>query len=219
MTKYKAIIFDLDGTLLDTSFDLADGVNHALSKNGFPKISTQDAVGFTGNGMKKLIERSLGQIVTEEVFNKVFTDFTEYYSLHANDNTKPYDGIPELISKLREANIPLAVLSNKKHAPTTELIRLHFPDTFRLVYGEGGEVTRKPETKGFWKILRELGIYDPKDVLYIGDSEVDVMTVKNALCDSVFVPWGFRTKEQLIKAGAEIILDTTDEVWEYICNN
>lgn len=216
MTKYKAIIFDLDGTLLDTSYDLADAVNHTLSKNGFPKISTQAAVSFTGNGMKKLIERSLGQPVTEEVFDKVFTDFTEYYSLHSNDNTKPYVGIPELISKLKEANIPLAVLSNKKHAPTTELIRLHFPDSFSLVYGEGGEVTRKPETKGFWKILKELGINEPKEVLYIGDSEVDVMTVKNALCDGIFVSWGFRTKDQLIDAGAEIILDSTNEVLEYI---
>ena len=218
VSKYKAVIFDLDGTLLDTSLDLAISVNYALESNGFPKHPTSLIPQFTGNGMRNLIERSLVNPVSAEVFEKVFKDFTDHYAIHSNDNTRIYDGINAIISKLRENDVKLAVLSNKKHVPTVNLINLHFPDTFDIVFGEGGEITRKPETRGFWKILDSFGITDPREVLYIGDSEVDVMTVKNARCDSIIVSWGFRTKEQLIKAGADFIVDSADEIIDYLFN-
>ncbi|MBE6542842.1 MAG: HAD family hydrolase [Ruminococcaceae bacterium] len=216
MIKYKAVIFDLDGTLLDTSKDLAISVNFALAKHGFQTHPEYIIPWFTGNGMKMLIKRAIGSEVDENVFNAVFQDFTAHYSVHANDHTRVYDGIEDLIARLKKSGVKLAVLSNKKHAPTSYLIDLHFPHTFDIVYGEGGEITRKPETKGFWKILTSFGIDDPRDVLYIGDSEVDVMTVKNAHCDSIFVSWGFRTKQHLMDAGAEIIVDSTDEIIERI---
>lgn len=215
-SNYKAVIFDLDGTLLDTSKDLADAVNYALENHGFPTFPQYIITWFTGNGMKMLIKRSMGIEVENQAFTEVFNDFTAYYSVHANDNTRKYPGVDELIDKLKKTEIKLAVLSNKKHQPTTNLIQLHFPDTFDIVYGEGGEITRKPETKGFWKILDSFGIDDPHDVLYIGDSEVDVMTVKNAGCDGIFVSWGFRTKEHLIDAGAEIIFDSSNELMDYL---
>ena len=215
-SKYKAVIFDLDGTLLDTSKDLAEAVNYALEKHGLPTHPQHLIPQFTGNGMKMLIKRSMGIDFENDAFESVFNDFTAHYAIHSNDNTRIYDGIETLITKLKELNIKLAVLSNKKHQPTTHLIDLHFPGIFDIVYGEGGEITRKPETKGFWKILDSFGITDPHEVLYIGDSEVDVMTVKNALCDGIFVSWGFRTKQQLINAGAKRIFDSADEILDYL---
>lgn len=219
---FSAIIFDLDGTLLDTSNDLGNAVNYALEKNGFDSISLFEAVQFTGSGMKNLMERAIlrssGTTLSEDEFARVFEDFRSYYALHANDNTVPYKGIPELLNKLRADKIPLAVLSNKKHEATSAIIRHHFPDTFDVVLGEGGDVVKKPDTSGFSKILRELDISDPETVLYVGDSEIDVMTVKNARCRGVFVSWGFRTKEQLINAGADIILDSVASLEDHIYN-
>ncbi len=216
--KYKAVIFDLDGTILDTSKDLANSVNYALEKNGFPTISDELAVQYTGNGWKALIKRAIGCDVGDEIFNRVFEDFKEDYSIHSEDNTLPYDGIPELLSHLKGLGIPMAVLSNKKHPATVSLISKFFNGIFTLVFGEGGDIPKKPDTGGFKKIMELLEIDSPKNILYVGDSEVDVQTVKNAGCDGIFVPWGFRTRNQLIQAGAKIIANSPNDILGKIIN-
>lgn len=211
-SSLKLIVFDLDGTILDTVADLADAVIYALEKHGFPPRSYQEVMSFVGNGVVKLIERALPDGHKDpETVEKVYLDFNARYSSHYADKTKPYDGIPELLSKLKADGYKLAVLSNKPDKFTKELINGFFPNVFDIIRGSVDGVPRKPDPTAELNILNDLGV-TAGECLHIGDSDTDVLTAHNAGIKCVGCTWGYRPKETLLEYGADFIVETVDEL-------
>lgn len=214
---YKAAIFDLDGTLLDTLGDLHAAVNHALSAFGFPERSLDEVRRFIGNGVVKLMERATPEN-TDEVTNKKCLDvFREYYLIHMRDMTAPYEGVTGLLEKLRKRGIKTAVVSNKLHQAVCELCEDYFPHMIDEAIGVSVESERKPSPVNAYKAMEKLGV-TADECIYIGDSEVDVQTAHNAGIKCIGVTWGFRDKEELTQAGAELTMDTCDEILQFIVN-
>lgn len=217
MLKFKPelIVFDLDGTLLDTIADLADAVCFALDEYGFPPRSRAEVTGFVGNGVLKLIERALPDGSKDpETVEKVYKSFNLRYSEHCADKTRPYDGIAELLKYLKNQGIKLAVLSNKPDEFTNYLIDKFFHGIFDKVVGSSGSTPRKPDPSGELRVISELGTV-PEKTLHIGDSDTDIQTAKNAGVDIIACSWGYRTRETLKMAGAEKIADTVEELRKY----
>lgn len=214
----KLVIFDLDGTILDTIGDLAAAVNFALKKNLFPARSVEEVTRFVGNGMRNLILRALPEKVSEEVFAAVFADFKDYYRDHCADSTRPYPGIADLLSRLRKEGFLLAVLSNKSDGSVKVLCEKFYPNAFDAVAGEKEGIARKPSPEGIEAILSSLSV-EKTDTVYVGDSEVDVETAKNASLDALLVSWGFRSKAALRAAGAERIADTPEDLFKELLKN
>lgn len=213
----KLVVFDLDGTLVDSIFDLGYAVNFALEKFNLPLHPMSDYYTFVGNGMEDLVRRSMGeQGSNDELYKKVRKVFDEHYNAHSNDNTVPYNGISELLKVLKDKNIKTAVLTNKAHIYVNDILKKAFPDhTFDLYFGQKDGIERKPHPQSFQLLLGELGV-DKEDCLYVGDSEVDVKTAKNAEVDLVAVNWGYRSEETIRNAGAEIIVSTPEEILNYV---
>lgn len=207
--NYKLAIFDLDGTILDTLEDLTDGVNYALSECGYPVRTIAEVRRFVGNGIRKLIERAVPSDTPEAEIDRVHGIFSPYYKAHCDVKTKPYDGIPEMLQALRAAGMETAVLSNKGDFAVQPLIRHYFPDLFTLAFGERPGIPRKPAPDAVFEILERLGT-DKADAVYIGDSNVDIETARNAGLSCICVDWGFRDRVQLIEVGAERIVSTPE---------
>ena len=212
---YKAVIFDLDGTLLDTLRDLYNSVNHALRTFGFPERTIDEVRRFIGNGVKKLMERSTPEGTDEETNAKCLDCFRAHYLEHMADNTAPYDGVNELIAKLREKGVRTAVVSNKLHSAVEELCDSYFPHLIDKAVGVSVEAERKPSPVNVIKTAEYFGT-DLSDCIYIGDSEVDVMTAKNAGMPCIGCLWGFRDRETLEVAGSEHIISSPDELEKLI---
>lgn len=210
----QLVIFDLDGTLLDTIDDLGAAANFALSTNGFPTHDLSEYKLMVGNGIRMLIRRALPAYIDpeSEVFNKVFRSFVEYYNIHDRDATKPYPGIPELLSSLHALDIKLAVTSNKYQSAVTELIKHYFGEIpFAAVIGQREGVPPKPDPSVVFEALAECPT--PKEmVLYIGDSGVDMETARRACVESVGVTWGFRPVDELKAAYADHIVNNPEEI-------
>lgn len=214
--SYKLAVFDLDGTILDTLEDLCDSVNFALDTKGMPYRTLEEVRTFVGNGIYKLILRSVPSKTSESDINEVFEAFKEHYTANCYIKTKAYDGIAELLNELVACGVKVAVLSNKAHEAVTELCRKYFDgNCFTVCYGERQGIPRKPAPDSLLSIIDELGV-TKSDTIYIGDSEVDVKTSLNAEVDAVFVSWGFRDKQILLDNGAKIIVDTPSELKKYI---
>lgn len=213
--KYRLAIFDLDGTILYTLEDLKISLNHALSKNGLPERTLDETRRFVGNGIRKLIERAVPENSDPGLVDKVFDDFNLHYKEHCTDHTRPYEGIPELLSALRESGVKTAVLSNKADYGVQELCARYFPGMFDFAAGEKAGVRKKPAPDGVFAILEKLGV-SAADTVYIGDSEVDIETAENAGMDSIIVDWGFRERELLISRGAKVIASAPKEVLRLI---
>lgn len=194
--QYKLVIFDLDGTLLNTISDLAAAGNYALSVQDFPTHNEQSFKIFVGNGIPKLVERMLPKGHSEEQFCETMSIFNEYYSAHKNDKTAPYSGIQELLDFFSERKIICAVNTNKAHNFSVALVRMHFFDKIEIVQGYLDNVPPKPSPEGVFKIAEKSGVL-LSEILYVGDSEVDIETAKNAGVDVCSVLWGFRTEEVL----------------------
>lgn len=210
---YDTVIFDLDGTLLDTLPDLHAATNYALSESSFPERTLEEVRRFVGNGILNLIKQAVPQGTGEEETMGVFECFKAYYKDHANDMTKAYDGIYDLIEKLKADGIKLGVVSNKAQFAVTEIMQHYFGDSFGVAYGERDGVARKPCPDGVFDAVRVLG---GKSVLYIGDSDVDYKTAINANLDYIMVTWGFRDESELVEAGAKIFAHNTDELYRMI---
>lgn len=212
-SSLKLVIFDLDGTLIDTVADLSDAVNAALSVFGFPIRSYEEVVSFVGNGTLKLIERALpdDKHDDKELASAVHEAFTNHYSGHYADKSAVYDGIPEVLSSLKSRGIKLAVLSNKPDRFTKALIGMFFPNVFDTVLGSGENTPRKPDPTGELGIIRSFGLM-LDECLHVGDSDTDIKTAHNAGVKAVGCTWGFRPKSTLEEAGADWIADKPEDM-------
>lgn len=200
------IIFDLDGTLLNTLGDLRAAANTALRLRGLPPRSMEEIRRFVGNGVRNLMRRCLPVGSSDEEIDAALADFKRYYADHLCDTTVPYDGIPELLSILRKRGMKVAVLSNKLDSASQELIQRYFRGKVDVVFGEHEGVPRKPDPTSCRMVMEQLGVR-PAEVLYVGDSGVDMQTARNAGLTAVGVTWGFRSREELIENGADMLAD------------
>ena len=209
------IIFDLDGTLINTIDDLGQACNYALSACGFPTHKIEDYPRLVGNGINKLIERALPEEHRNEAtVLRLREHFVPFYDQHNCDLTRPYDGIPELLQTLKAAGHTLAVASNKYQAATEKIVAHFFPNTFDVVLGERENVPRKPDPQIVWDIIHRLSplASNLSPIYYIGDSLVDAATARAANLPFVACTWGFCTKEQLESASPEYMVDHPLEI-------
>ena len=215
---FKVAIFDLDGTLLNTLDDLANACNYALNKFSFPTHEVEKYKTFIGNGIYKLVERAVPDNKKDkETVGKVLEVFSDYYNEHMMDMTKPYDGIINLLDELRMKGIKLAVVSNKKHEFTMGIVKKYFGDRFDIVFGHRDNYKEKPDPSSVLEVIDKFNILK-SECIYIGDSNVDIMTAKNAGVKCIGVSWGFRGKEELANEGANYLADNTTELKNIIIN-
>ncbi|MBO4408031.1 MAG: HAD-IA family hydrolase [Clostridiales bacterium] len=212
--KYKAVLFDLDGTLLYTLPDIAKGINLALAANDIPEVSEEQVKSFIGNGARKLVERAIA-VSGEGDTDKVLSDFRRLYFDCCTDSTLPYDGIKELLDQLRQNSIKLGVVSNKPDNAAQKVISYYFPGCFDHVRGSGSFETRKPDPFMVYECLSALDV-NSSEAVYIGDSDVDIKTAENSGLDSISVSWGFKGREFLEKNNASLIVDKVDELREVL---
>ena len=208
---YQTAIFDLDGTLLDTLGDLADAVNYALAEFGYPTRSLAEVRRFVGNGIANLIERSLPKGEKTADFDAVLATFRAYYEKNSQNKTAPYAGILEMLSRLREAGVRVAVVSNKFDAAVAALSRRYFGDLVEIAVGEHPDRAKKPAPDGIFYALECLGT-TREGAVYIGDSEVDAVTAANAGIPCISVLWGFRDRAEIEGAGGKIFAKTVAEL-------
>ena len=215
MRRYKAVIFDLDGTLLDTLTDLAEGTNYALRINGFPERTLDEIRRFVGNGARKLIERAVPDGQVEAALEKVRQDFNVYYKIHCKVHTGPYPGIMEMLQELVQQGYSLGVVSNKPDFAVQELIPEYFPGIFASVSGERQGVAKKPAPDLIWEAMKNLHA-DSSESVYVGDSEVDLEAAANAGIPCISVAWGFKGREFLEEQQAEMIIEAPAEIQKYL---
>lgn len=213
--KYELIVFDMDGTILDTLEDLKNSMNHTLRMYNMPERSLDEIRSFVGNGIRKLIERAVVSDTSEDKIDLIHKDFMAHYEVHCADLTKPYDGVNTLIAELRKRGYKTAVVSNKADGAVQDLCVQYFPGLFDLAIGERPEIAKKPAPDMVNLALEQLHVSKEKAV-YIGDSDVDVATARNSNLDMIAVDWGFRTREFLVEQGAEIIVSKPEEILELV---
>lgn len=208
--KYETVIFDLDGTLLNTLGDLTDSVNHILEKYGYPLRTEGEIRKFLGNGSRDLIARSLPAPMEGEAFEKIHDEYLAWYTAHSQIRTAPYEGIPELLKELKKAGVRTAIVSNKGDRQVQALAAKHFPGV-TVVMGERPGVRRKPCPDSVLAVM-ELLSADPATTALVGDSEVDVQTARNAGITSVAVGWGFRDEDELRKESPDAFINAPEEL-------
>lgn len=209
--KYTAVIFDLDGTLLDTLEDLRESVNYGMRQCGFPEHSLEEIRKFVGNGIVRLLELSVPDGKGNPQFNRAFEAFKEHYGIHCNDTTKPYDGVIELMKELKKQGIKIAIVSNKADFAVKKLVEIYFGEIVAVAVGQKEGMKKKPAPDMVLRALKELGV-DREGAVYVGDSEVDLATARNTELPCISVSWGFRGREFLEKQGAERIVDNTRQL-------
>ena len=192
------LLFDLDGTLLDTLEDLLDATNYALRFHGFPEKSLEQLRKVVGNGAANQIRKSLPEGIDEEIVQQVLSTYKPYYTQHSQIKTKPYEGIPEAMEKLSR-EYPIAIVSNKPDMAVKDLCAYYFPGVYAL--GEAADCPRKPAADMVYKAMAAIGV---EKCIYIGDSEVDILTARNAGVPCLSVTWGFRDGKMLQQEGAEV---------------
>ena len=209
----ELVIFDLDGTLLDTIDDLAEATNHALTRNGYPTHPLSAYRYFVGNGITKLVERALPETERlQATVDHLRADFVSYYTTHNTVHTHPYEGIEPLIAELKRRGVQMAVASNKYQEATEKLIgRFFASQTFAAVFGQREGVPTKPDPTVVYDILRLTGA-DPQRTLYVGDSSVDMQTAAHSKLCSVGVTWGFRPRAELEHSGACHLIDHPEQL-------
>ncbi len=209
--EYTTVIFDLDGTLTDTLDDLKNSVNFALSKCGFPERSREEIRSFVGNGVRNLVYRSVPDNTADEAAEKCLEIFKEHYKNNSCVETKPYDGVVDLLKTLRNSNIKTAVVTNKMHSAAADIVEYFFGGLVDITIGQSDKIAPKPAPDSVFLALENLGV-SKENAVYIGDSEVDCITAKNAEIPCIGVTWGFRDREILEEHGADFIADTAEEI-------
>lgn len=208
---YNTYIFDLDGTLLSSLADLAASCNYALRTNGMPERTLDEVRRFVGNGVKKLMERATPNGLQNPLFDKTLADFRQHYMKHNLDTTCPYEGVMPMLEELQRRGKKVAVVSNKFYAATQELCHHFFGDLVTVAIGEREDIRKKPAPDTVIEALRQLNATAEESV-YIGDSDVDIDTARNAGMPCISVLWGFRDKEFLIEHGATTLVATPQEI-------
>lgn len=215
MKKYDTVIFDLDGTLLNTLEDLTDSVNYALSLYNFPSRKVAEVRSFVGNGVARLMELSIPNGINNPQYEKCLAVFRHHYSMNMHNKTDAYEGIMELLEQLSKENYKIAIVSNKFDTAVKELNEIYFEKYIKVAIGESENISKKPAPDTVFKALEELGSTAAKSV-YVGDSEVDVKTAENSGLVCVGVTWGFRDREVLEEKGADYIINKPQELLKII---
>lgn len=213
--KYNTVIFDLDGTLLNTLEDLADCVNHTMKVFGYKERTIEEVRNFVGNGIGMLVKRAVPDYVSDEQYETVFEEFKKYYTDNCQVKTKPYDGILPLIKQLHDMGVKIGIVTNKNQMAVNELNKKYFSGIINVAVGDNGIRERKPSTEPIAEALKLLGS-KAEDTIYVGDSEVDVATAENSKLFGVYVTWGFRDKKQLEAVGGERFIDKPQELLAYL---
>lgn len=209
---YATYIFDLDGTLLNTLDDLHASTNYALRQSGMPERSIEEVRQFVGNGVRKLMERAVPEGTDEALFEKTFATFKQYYMEHNMDTTRPYEGVQDILKKLKQRGKRLAVVSNKFYSATQELVAHFFPEVEVAIGEHEAEgIRKKPAPDTVKEALRQLGV-SSEGAVYVGDSDVDLMTARNSQLPCISVLWGFRDKEFLLQHGATTFIKRPEEI-------
>jgi len=212
----KAIIFDLDGTLLDTLTDIMESVNNVLSKYDFPTHEMHAYKYFIGNGIEVLTRKAFPKDITESEFRNYFQEVKQEYESRQTLRTKPYNGIEEMLTKLIEKNISISILSNKPHEFTIPTVKHFFPNIeFSVVFGSRNGIDRKPSSDAVFEILKKLNL-KKEECFFVGDTAIDMQTSVNAGVDGIGVSWGFRTIKELQDNGAKYIIDSPSEIFKLI---
>lgn len=207
----KLIIFDMDGTILDTLEDLADTLNYALKREGFPERSIEEVRDFVGNGIFRLVQLGVPEGCGEDAIGRVYASFNAYYKEHCADRTRPYEGVIKVIREVRRRGIKTAVVSNKSDFAVQDLVNVYFDGLFDLSVGAKEGIRKKPAPDSVNAVLKALDV--PREyALYVGDSDVDIETAKNAGMSCISVTWGFRDREFLLSHGAETLIDKPEEL-------
>lgn len=207
----NTIVFDLDGTLLNTLEDLKDSVNYALERQGFPLRNLNEIRSFVGNGIRLLMERAVPESIDNETFEICFKDFCDYYKIHMEDKTVPYDGINEMLTNIKKAGFKTAIVTNKADFAAQDLCKRMFGKNIDFVVGSSDDRPNKPAPDGVFYALEKL---DSKieNTVFVGDADTDILTAKNANLPSIGVLWGFRDREVIEEAGAEYIVESVNDL-------
>lgn len=213
--SYEAVVFDLDGTLLDTLDDLADSVNFALAAHGLPLRTRAEIQAFVGNGVSRLIELAVPAGKSSPEFACVLALFKEHYSAHAQDKTRPYPGISSMLKQLRQNGYRLGIVSNKFRDAVRALNAHYFGGQISVAIGETPDIRRKPAPDTLLCALDELDVH-PRQAVYVGDSDVDIETARRAGVECISVSWGFRSREELLGCGATRIVDSPAALLELL---
>lgn len=213
----KAVIFDLDGTLLNTLDDLADSTNYALSRFGYPTRTIEEVRQFVGNGVANLIERAIPEGKNNPNFEKCLAIFKENYAQNMYNKTAPYNGIIEMLSNLKSKGIKIAVVSNKFDLAVKELCKKYFEGFIDFAAGENEAqgIKKKPAPDTVISVLNEFN-FASEDAVYVGDSDVDIMTAKNSKMPCISVTWGFRDEKFLLENGATILINAPSEIYNHL---
>ncbi|MCD7825933.1 MAG: HAD-IA family hydrolase [Clostridiaceae bacterium] len=209
------VIFDLDGTLLNTLEDLRDSVNAIMQRYGWETYSLQQIRSFVGNGIRVLMERAVPQGADNALFDQAFAAFRAYYTEHCRIKTKPYDGVLELMQCLAEKGIRMAIVSNKNDGAVQELKNIYFSKYVAAAIGDRDGARRKPAPDSVYAALEEMGSRK-ENAVYIGDSEVDYQTAVNSGLPCILVSWGFRDREVLSRLAGAYIVDSCDEITQLL---
>ncbi len=205
------IIFDLDGTLLNTLEDLKDSVNYALAKQNFPLRNLSEIRSFVGNGIRLLMERAVPENTNDETFEICFKDFCDYYKIHMEDKTAPYEGVVDMLKSIKKAGFKTAIVTNKVDFAAQDLCKRMFGETIDLVVGSVDGRPNKPAPDGVYYALKELGS-KLENTIFVGDADTDIITANNAGLPSIGVLWGFRDREIIEKEGAKYIVKSVKDL-------
>ena len=212
----KAVIWDLDGTLLNTLDDLAASTNAALAQNGLPTRTTDEVRSFVGNGVHKLIARAMPEGGDAHAqFQAVLEAFVAHYGAHSKDQTRPYDGIMDVLDTLAGEGVKLAIVSNKVDFAVKALSRDYFGERMVSAVGDDPSRNKKPAPDSVWEAMRQMDV-TAQEAIYVGDSDVDVITARNAGIPCIAVTWGFRSEESLLAAGAQHVARNPEEILQIV---